>query len=268
MPTVTVEEAQSQLSDLIHRLAPGDEVVITENGEPVAKLARTEPEKQWPCKAGSARGKIWMAPDFDAPPEHFKEYTEWIEGPFGSLIDRRIVLTDQLGQGSALILIVASFGEGEKPHMNISFEIPSDIEQELRSNGTDLGGEAREVFLIELYRQDRITHHQLAEALGLSRLETDGVLKRHKISSSPTLEELRAEIGSLRDVRPEWLSSPALRLKVISTLGILEEASHRGLVNFEKTLERLEKETSFYVSEDVLEEFRRRVRESTRGDEQ
>jgi predicted HTH domain antitoxin len=92
--------------------------------------------------------------------------------------------------------------------MNISFEIPLEIEQELRTNGTNLSGEAREAFLVELYRvelyrQDRISHHQLTEALGLSRLETDGVLKRHKVSSGPTLEELRAEIGSLRDARPE-----------------------------------------------------------------
>src|SRR5271157_2409296 len=55
MPTVTIQEAQARLSDLIHRLAPGDEVVITENDEPVAKLARTEPKKQWPCKAGAPR---------------------------------------------------------------------------------------------------------------------------------------------------------------------------------------------------------------------
>ena len=87
--------------------------------------------------------------------------------------------------------------------MKISFEIPSGIEQELGNNGADLSCEAREAFLIELYRQDRITHHQLTEALGLSRLEADGVLKRHRISSGPTLEELRAEIGSLRDARPE-----------------------------------------------------------------
>jgi hypothetical protein len=87
--------------------------------------------------------------------------------------------------------------------MNISFEIPPDIEQELRTNGTDLSSEAREAFLVELYRQDRITHLQLTEALGLSRLETDGVLKRHMVSSGPTLQELRAEIGSLRDARPE-----------------------------------------------------------------
>jgi len=65
--------------------------------------------------------------------------------------------------------------------MNISFEIPGEIEQELGGNGADISSEAREAFLVELYRQDRITHHQLAEALGLSRLETDGVLKRHKV---------------------------------------------------------------------------------------
>jgi predicted HTH domain antitoxin len=99
--------------------------------------------------------------------------------------------------------IAFGFLGGEKPSMNISFEIPLDIEQELRGNGTDISGEARVAFLIELYRQERITHHQLAEALGLSRLETDGVLKRHKVSSGPTLEELRAEIGSLRNVTPE-----------------------------------------------------------------
>lgn len=76
MPTVTIQEAQARLSDLISRLAPGDELLITENDEPLARLARAESKKQWPCKAGSARGKIWMAPDFDAPLEEFKEYME------------------------------------------------------------------------------------------------------------------------------------------------------------------------------------------------
>ena len=87
--------------------------------------------------------------------------------------------------------------------MNISFEIPPDIEQELRTNGADLSCEAREAFLVELYRQDRITHHQLTEALGLSRLETNGVLKRHKVSSGVTSEEMRVQAAALRDARPE-----------------------------------------------------------------
>jgi antitoxin (DNA-binding transcriptional repressor) of toxin-antitoxin stability system len=76
MSTITIQEAQARLSDLIHRLTPGDELVITENNQPVAKLAHTQAKKQWPCKAGSAKGKIHIAPDFDEPLEEFKEYME------------------------------------------------------------------------------------------------------------------------------------------------------------------------------------------------
>ncbi len=83
--------------------------------------------------------------------------------------------------------------------MNITFELPSSIEQEISASGTDLGGEAREAFLVELYRQDRITHHQLAEALGLSRLEIEGTLKRHEVSSGVTAEELLAQAAALRE---------------------------------------------------------------------
>jgi hypothetical protein len=86
--------------------------------------------------------------------------------------------------------------------MTISFDIPQEIEQELGGNGADLNGEAREAFLVELYRLDRITHHQIAEALGLSRLETEGILKRHKVSSGVAAEEMQAQAAALRDARP------------------------------------------------------------------
>jgi len=58
---------------------------------------------------------------------------------------------------------------------------------------------AKEAFLVELYRRDRIAHHQLAEALGLDRYETDGVLKRHKVSPGVSSEEIRAQAAALRD---------------------------------------------------------------------
>lgn len=87
--------------------------------------------------------------------------------------------------------------------MSISFEIPQDIEQELRTNGLDLNREAKEVYLVDLYRQERITHRQLAEALGLSRYETDGVLKRHEISPNVTAQEMRAQAAALKDARPK-----------------------------------------------------------------
>jgi predicted HTH domain antitoxin len=83
--------------------------------------------------------------------------------------------------------------------MTISFDISLDIEQELRTNETDLSSEVKEAFLVELYRQDRITYHQLAEALGLSRLETDGVLKRHKVSAGITAEKMQVQADVLRE---------------------------------------------------------------------
>lgn len=77
MPTVTLEEAQAHLPDLIHNLQPGQELVITEDSQPIARLSRSEPRTQWPCKAGSAsRTRHWMAPDLEAPLAEFKEYME------------------------------------------------------------------------------------------------------------------------------------------------------------------------------------------------
>jgi predicted HTH domain antitoxin len=87
--------------------------------------------------------------------------------------------------------------------MTISFEIPQDIEQEFRAGGLDLNQEAKEACLVELYRQERISHRQLAEALGLNRYETDGLLKRHKVSPNVTAEEMRAQAMALKDARPE-----------------------------------------------------------------
>ncbi len=65
----------------------------------------------------------------------------------------------------------------------------------------------------------------------------------------------------LIDERKGYKTAFQRGFKATTTLGILEEASHRGLIDFEKTVDRLDKETSFYVTEDVLGEFRRRVRE-------
>jgi antitoxin (DNA-binding transcriptional repressor) of toxin-antitoxin stability system len=77
MPTVTIQEAQARLPELIRNLLLGEELVITENDLPVANLRRTEPQAQLPRKAGSAKGTPhWMAPDFDAPLEEFKDYME------------------------------------------------------------------------------------------------------------------------------------------------------------------------------------------------
>jgi prevent-host-death family protein len=74
MTTVSIQEAQAALSDLIHRLAPGEEIVITENNQPVARLIPAgRPTER---KLGTLKGTVlYMSPDFDAPLDDFKEIT-------------------------------------------------------------------------------------------------------------------------------------------------------------------------------------------------
>jgi prevent-host-death family protein len=72
MTTISLQEAQAKLSDLIHCLNPGDEIVITENNQPVARLV---PATVQPRKLGTMKGTVtYMASDFDAPLDEFKEY--------------------------------------------------------------------------------------------------------------------------------------------------------------------------------------------------
>ncbi|WP_169974958.1 UPF0175 family protein [Tautonia rosea] len=87
--------------------------------------------------------------------------------------------------------------------MTIHFEIPSEIEDQVRSREIDLNEKAREALLVELYREDQITHGQLGRALGLDAYETDGVLKRYGVGLDLTAEELQEEARSLRLARPE-----------------------------------------------------------------
>lgn len=76
MSSVTLEEAQAHLPQLIEQLQPGEEITLTDQGRPVAQMTKAV-RTSWPCKVGSYRkAEFWMAADFDAPPADFKEYME------------------------------------------------------------------------------------------------------------------------------------------------------------------------------------------------
>lgn len=69
-----VAQAKAQFSELVKRAMAGEAVVIARDNKPVLALvpladptARRVP--------GSAGGRVWMAPDFDAPLEDFGDYT-------------------------------------------------------------------------------------------------------------------------------------------------------------------------------------------------
>ncbi len=85
--------------------------------------------------------------------------------------------------------------------MAVTVELPPEVEKRLRAESSDLESEAKEAMLVELYRQDKLSHHELAQALSLDRFETDGVLKKHNVKEDlPTLEELEEDLQQLRQL--------------------------------------------------------------------
>jgi len=74
MNAITIEEAQAKLLDLIHNLTPGDEVVITENNQPVAKLVGTLLPRLRP-EPGLCKGWITIVSDDD---EHLNDFADYM----------------------------------------------------------------------------------------------------------------------------------------------------------------------------------------------
>lgn len=74
--TLPLVAVQSHFCELIAGMVPGEELVLTSEGQPVAVVIRS-PRTSWPSQPGTAKDRsFWMAPDFDAPLEDFAEYME------------------------------------------------------------------------------------------------------------------------------------------------------------------------------------------------
>lgn len=79
MHQASVEELPSSLPVLIKRILNGEEVFITQNQKPIAKLisvSTTRPESGKRIKAGSTKGMVKIADDFDEPLQDFQEYIQ------------------------------------------------------------------------------------------------------------------------------------------------------------------------------------------------
>jgi prevent-host-death family protein len=70
---VNIAQAKARFSELVRKAISGEEVVIARDNKPLLKLVPLTADSK-PRKPGGARGKIWMAPDFDETPADFKKY--------------------------------------------------------------------------------------------------------------------------------------------------------------------------------------------------
>ncbi len=66
METVNIYEAKTRLSQLVDKAASGEDVVVCRNGKPLVRITRLEVPKRR-IKFGVLKGKVKVAPDFDAP---------------------------------------------------------------------------------------------------------------------------------------------------------------------------------------------------------
>ncbi len=66
METVNIYEAKTRLSQLVDQAASGHDVVVSRNGKPLVRITQLEGPKRR-VKFGVLRGKVRIAPDFDAP---------------------------------------------------------------------------------------------------------------------------------------------------------------------------------------------------------
>ncbi len=75
MQRVDIADAQTQITQLLQSALQGEEVIITRNNQPILKLIQISPIPKR-RQRGSAKGQVWMAPDFDNPLADFQEYIE------------------------------------------------------------------------------------------------------------------------------------------------------------------------------------------------
>jgi prevent-host-death family protein len=75
MSTVTIAEAQAKLPDIIRQLSAGEEVVITDAGQVVARLIGEQRPRWQRPGPGLCKGMMTIVADDD---EHLKDFAEYM----------------------------------------------------------------------------------------------------------------------------------------------------------------------------------------------
>ena len=74
MPTVAIKDAAKRLDELVKDSQSGEEVILTSDDQPVAKIVGLPSERPLPQRGSGKDFIVYMAPDFDDTPEGFEEY--------------------------------------------------------------------------------------------------------------------------------------------------------------------------------------------------
>lgn len=74
MQWLSVNEVHARLPELVKQIASGDEVVITDHDQPVARLISQAPSRPQARRPGSARGKLRILVEDDEHLDDFRDF--------------------------------------------------------------------------------------------------------------------------------------------------------------------------------------------------
>ena len=84
--------------------------------------------------------------------------------------------------------------------MTLILELPDAWKQLLGLDNADAAGRAREMLVIESYREGKLSRGQAAEMLGLGFHEAEILFKRYGANQQPTWEELEQSAQAFRSL--------------------------------------------------------------------
>ena len=67
MLSISPSKLKSNFAKILHRVASGQEIIITKRGTPVAKLVPVSAFEKRPRKLGFDKGRVHIADNLDAP---------------------------------------------------------------------------------------------------------------------------------------------------------------------------------------------------------
>jgi predicted HTH domain antitoxin len=106
--------------------------------------------------------------------------------------------TGQVGVIPRAVAFVFSYKEALWYSVNmVTFELPQHIEDELRGELGDLSQAAKEAFLVQCYRDERLSAGQVAEILGRGVLETETWLAERGAMMNYSVDDFEADWKSL-----------------------------------------------------------------------
>jgi predicted HTH domain antitoxin len=82
--------------------------------------------------------------------------------------------------------------------MKVTIDIPDSMQQSLQNQlGQDLAQAAKESLAMELYRAEKLSIGQVAELLGVSVYEAEGLMKQHHIDAPYSLDDFEHDRKTL-----------------------------------------------------------------------